>query len=187
MKKLLISLSLLLVPAVAFGAYNDVSLGTSAIISINDSAGNAISLTVTGSADAVESIIVGTSSFTVGLQSGSTLTVASAGRNLLTTDVSSSNYSTTCETSQSTMTLTATAAATATISVTPNACGAAGSSSSSSGSNGAPAAQSGGGGGGSYVAPKTNTATVVNSQTQTTNPRLHWLLESSRPLWDSNP
>ena len=165
----LLAISLSLFPVVAFGAYNDVSLGTSAIVSINDSIGNTINLTVTGSADVVESITVGSTSFTVGLQSGSTLTVAVAGRNLITTSAPSSNYSTTCETSQSTLTLTSTNAQTFSVSVSPNACGAVGSTSSSSGSNGAPVAQSGGGGGGgTYIAPTSAATVIAASQNQAT-------------------
>lgn len=158
-KRIAIYLGMGFLPVVAMAAYNDVSLGTSAIISINDSLGNAVSLTVAGSADTVESISVSSTDFSVTLQSGSTLTIASAGRNLITTGAPSSNYSTTCETSQSTMTLTATAALSTTVSVSPNACGAASSSSSSSGSNGPVAQSGGGGGGGSYIKPTTNTTT----------------------------
>ena len=163
MKKLLICLSILLVPFVAGAAYNDVSLGTSAIISINDSLGTAVPLTVSGSADVVESIVVGATSFTATLQSGSTLQVASAGRNSLSTDVPSSNYSTSCGTDQSTITLTATAQAVATVTVSPNACGS-GTSTTVTGSNG-PVAQSGGGGGGSYIAPTTTTTTTSTTAT----------------------
>jgi len=147
MKKLLISLGILLVPLMAGAAYNDVSLGTSAIISINNSLGTAVSLTVSGSADVVESIVVGSDNFVATLQSGSTLKVASAGRNSILTTVSSANYSTTCETSQSTMTLTATAEIVITVTVSPNACGGAASTSSSNGGGG-PIANFGGGGGG---------------------------------------
>ncbi len=156
----------MLMPVVAMAAYNDVSLGTSAIITINDSLGNAVNLTVAGSADVVESIAVGSTSFSVTLQSGSTLTVASAGRNLITTGATSANYSTTCETSQSTLTLTATAELTTSVSVSPNACGAAGSSSSSSGGGNGPIAQSGGGGGGGGVSSNSIKPNTPSQQSQ---------------------
>ena len=161
MKKLLISLGILLVPLMAGAAYNDVSLGTSAIISINNSLGTAVSLTVSGSADVVESIVVGSDNFVATLQSGSTLKVASAGRNSILTTVSSANYSTTCETSQSTMTLTATAEIVITVTVSPNACGGAASTSSSNGGGG-PIANFGGGGGG--LATPATPATIAQLQ-----------------------
>lgn len=181
MKKLLISLpfslGILLLPFVASAAYNDVSLGTSAIISINNSAGNPVSLTVSGTADVVESLVVGTSSFSVTLQSGSTLTVASASRNLITTDAPDVNEAITCGSSESSVALTATAQVTISVSVSANACGAAaGAASSTGGSNGPPAAQSGGGGGGStYVTPvattpaQTTTTSVTDLQAQITS------------------
>ena len=168
MKKLLISLSLLLLPAVVFGAYNDVSMGTSVVLTINDTAGNAVNLTVTGTADVIESIIVGASSLTFGLQSGSTLSVQSTSRNLITVNAPSANSSISCDDSASSVTLTATAGVTATISVSPNACGAS-TTTGATGSNG-PVAQSGGGGGGggTYVAPKVATI-VAGSETQQAN------------------
>lgn len=148
MKKLLICLSIAMMPVVAFADFDDVTLTTTAVISINDSAGNAVSLNVSGSSAVVESIVVGVSSFSVTLQSGSSITVASAGRNLITTNAPDINESISCGDSESSITLTATAGVTASVSVSPNACGAAASSSSSvTGSNG-PVAQSGGGGGG---------------------------------------
>ncbi|MFA5888949.1 MAG: peptidoglycan-binding domain-containing protein [Candidatus Paceibacterota bacterium] len=176
MKKLLISLGILLVPLVVGAAYNDVSLGTSAIISINDSLGNAISLTVSGSADVVESLVVGSASFTANLQSGSTLKVASAGRNKLLTDAGGTNYTTTCDTSQSTMTLTATAEAAVTVTVSPNACSGATTSSSSS-SNG-PIVSSGGGGGGGYVAPVVTTTPAPTTTSATTVEQLQAMIAS---------
>ena len=154
-----------MLPVVAMAAFNDVSLGTSAIISINDSLGTAVSLTVSGTADVVETIAVGATSFTVTLQSGSTLTVSSAGRNAFTTGAPTSNYSTTCETSKSTITLTATAALTTSVSVSPNACGGVAASSSSSGGNG-PIAQSGGGGGGGGTSSNSVTPSTPSAQSQ---------------------
>ena len=75
MKKLLISGSIaaFLLPVIAFGAYNDVTLTTDTIISINS-----ISLTVSGSSASIESIVVGSSDFTVTLQPGSTIAVTSS-------------------------------------------------------------------------------------------------------------
>lgn len=149
-------------PIITFGAYNDVSLGTSAIVSINDTLGTPVSLNVTGTADVVESIIVGASSVTVGLQSGSTVTFASNGRNLITTTADTVNYSTGCSDTQSTLTLTATAAVTTSVSVSANACGAS-TTTTATGSNGPVAQSGGGGGGGGYIAPTVTTATVATT------------------------
>ena len=157
----LIALTSVFVPILAQAAYNDVSLGTSAIITINNPLGGAVSLTVDGSADVIESIVIGSTSFSVTLQSGSTLTVSSAGRNLITTDAPAANVSISCGDSSSSMTLTATAAVTVSVSVSANACGAAAASSSGSGGSNGPVAQSGGGGGGSYIAPSPTAVPTV--------------------------
>lgn len=172
MKKLLISLpfslGILLLPFVVSAAYNDVSLGTSAIISINNSAGNPVSLTVSGTTDAVESLVVGASSFSVTMQSGSTLTVASASRNLITTDAPDINEAITCGTSESSVALTATAQVTISVSLSANACGSASGSSSSTGGSNGPVASSGGGGGSTYVAPVATTlGESITSSTKT--------------------
>ena len=169
MKKLLISFSLLLLPAMVFGAYNDVSLATSVVLTINDTAGNAVNLTVSGTADVIESIIVGASSLTVGLQSGSTLSVQSTSRNLITVNAPAANSSISCSDSASSVALSATAGVTATVTVSPNACGDT-TTTSVTGSNG-PVIQSGGGGGGGgvYIAPTIATVATVNSQIQQTN------------------
>ena len=172
MKKLLICLSILLVPLVAGAAYDDVSLGTSAIISVNDSLGNPVSLTVSGSADVVESIIVGSTSFIVGLQSGSTLKVVSTGRNLLSTDAPAANSTIACSSTQSSITLTATSGITATVNVSPNACSS-GTSTSSNNGGGGPIANFGGGGGGS-----TTPATPVAPTTQATMAQLQAMIAS---------
>ena len=154
MKKLLIGLSMALLPALTFAAYNDVSLTSTAAISINNSLGNAVTLTVSGATDAVESIVVGDTNFTVVLQSGSTLTVASAGRNLISTDAPDANETITCGTNESSIALTATAQVTISVSVSANACGVAvAAASSTTGGSGGPIAQSGGGGGSTSVTP----------------------------------
>src|SRR3989344_3791255 len=154
MKKLLIGLSMALLPALTFAAYNDVSLTSTAAISINNSLGNAVTLTVSGATDAVESIVVGDTNFTVVLTSGSTLTVASAGRNLISTDAPDANETITCGTNESSIALTATAQVTISVSVSANACGVAvAAASSTTGGSGGPIAQSGGGGGSTSVTP----------------------------------
>ncbi|HEY4505739.1 MAG TPA: peptidoglycan-binding protein [Candidatus Paceibacterota bacterium] len=164
-KKLLISLGVMLVPVMAMAAYNSVSLGTSAVVSISDSLDNTITLNVTGSADVVESITVGSTSFSVTLQPSSVLTVTDSSRHLITVSgVPAANVSISCGSSSSSVTLTSvdTSDLTASVSVSPNACGSSSSSSSSTGSNG-PVAQSGGGGGGSYVTPSTPSTPAAGS------------------------
>ncbi len=158
-------MGIMLMPAIAFGAYDSVTLTTSAIISINNSAGDAVSLTVSGDSSVIETISVGASSFSVTLQSGSSITVASAGRNLITTNAPDINETISCGTSQSSITLTATSEVTASVSVSPNACGSSSGSSSSSGGNG-PVVSSGGGGGGTYIAPVITTGANTTSELQ---------------------
>ena len=180
-KKLVIYLSLAFLPVLTFAAYDTVSLTTSAIISINNSLGNAVSLTVSGSADVVESITVGASSFTVVLQSGSALTVTSAGRNLISTDAPDANETVTCGDTSSSVALSATAEVTVTVNVSANACGAeVATASSSSNSNGGPVAQSGGGGGSTYItpAPVVPTSPSSNSEMQTRIAELLALVQS---------
>ena len=60
MKKLLVSgaIASLLLPALAFAAYNDVSLDNTVVLTVNS-----ITLNVSGSAAAIESIVVNPTNF----------------------------------------------------------------------------------------------------------------------------
>jgi len=111
---LLISLSFLLAPVFVFAASDDVTLTTDVVINV---AG--INFTISGSSATLASIVVNSGSFTVGLESGSSITVASADRRTFTLSPGAGAFtqSTACTASQSTLTLSGTG--TVTIEVTP--------------------------------------------------------------------
>ncbi len=83
MKKLLTLASIagLFLPSLTFAAYNDVSLTTDAVLSVNS-----ITLNVSGSAATIESIEVGSTDFIITLQSGSSFEVTAPNLNKLTTN-----------------------------------------------------------------------------------------------------
>ena len=83
MKKLLISSSIatLLLPSLAFAAFDSVRLNTSTSLSVNS-----ITLNVSGSEAVIESIAVGGTTFTVTLQAGSTFEVSAPGLESMTTN-----------------------------------------------------------------------------------------------------
>jgi hypothetical protein len=74
MKKLLVlgSVVALAIPALAFAAYNDVTLTTDAVVSVGG-----YTLDVSGSSATIQSITVNTGSFSVTLASGSSFSVSS--------------------------------------------------------------------------------------------------------------
>ena len=100
MKKLLLSGSIvaLLLPALAFAAYNDVSLTTDTVLSVNG-----ITLNVSGSTATIESIVVGATNFTVTLQgnAASTFQVTAPNLNMLATNQQSGISTDTCNGTQS--------------------------------------------------------------------------------------
>lgn len=110
----------------AFAAFNDVTVTTSASLSVGG-----IQVSVTGTSATVESISVSSGSFTVGMQSGSSITITVPGGNQpsATTD---SDVTQTCTTSS--LTLTATGAASIVVTPTGGTCTV--TSSTSGGSNG---------------------------------------------------
>lgn len=155
-------------PLLASATYNDVSLGTSAIIS----AGGA-SLTITGSADVIESIVVDTNSFNVTLQTNSILSINSADSyNLSYTSSPAATFSTTCSSSGNSMvfsgsigqvvvTITPDSGTTCTIPSTTT-------TTTSLGNGPAGGGGGGGGGGGSYV-PIVATVPAQTTTSQTTS------------------
>ncbi|MEK7129158.1 MAG: peptidoglycan-binding protein [Patescibacteria group bacterium] len=170
MKKLLISgsIAVFLLPVIAFGAYNDVTLTTDTIISINS-----ISLTVSGSSASIESIVVGSSDFTVTLQPGSTIAVTSSvSSTLLSANAGAPIKSITCG-STPTLTLTSTAlsdiavivAASSGTCVTASATVAASSGGSSGGSGGIVGGGSGGMTSATPATPATPTVTPATPAT----------------------
>lgn len=137
MKKLLLSGSItaLLLPGLAFAAYNDVSLITGTVLSVNG-----INVNVSGSEATIESIEVGDTSFAVTLASGSSFYVSAPGLNVLSADTNVGLTATLCDGSSSALSYTATGALTVTITPSTTLCASAGggsspSSSSSSSSN----------------------------------------------------
>src|SRR3989338_10959871 len=93
MKKLLLSGSIvaLLLPAFAFAAYGDVSLATSTVFTVNS-----ITLNVTGSTAAVESVVAGATTLVVTLQPGSSFQVTAPGLNKLLSNAGAGQNVDTC-------------------------------------------------------------------------------------------
>ncbi|MDO8521380.1 MAG: peptidoglycan-binding protein [bacterium] len=133
-KYLLLSAILLATPFFAFGAYDDVSLTTDAVISVGGE-----NYTVYGSTALLQSITVDTSSFGVTMAAGSTLTVYSSTNRTFTASSDPAVTTTpSCVGAYSTLTLTATGVAT--ITVTPSGfCSYGGGGSSDGGGSPAPA------------------------------------------------
>ncbi|OHA91517.1 MAG: hypothetical protein A2758_00140 [Candidatus Zambryskibacteria bacterium RIFCSPHIGHO2_01_FULL_49_18] len=170
MKKLLIPALVLgsFLPAMAFAAYNDVSLTTNARIS-----SNSITLDVSGTDAAVESLAVGSGTFTAVLQSGSNLKVSPSSNTQMVYDVTYTgsnapqvDYVCTAATS----TLTVTASSQTTLVVTPLSTACSGPGESTSGSTGSSGSSSGGGGGGggTTVAVAPNPVPVAAQATYST-------------------
>lgn len=163
MKKLLTSSIIggLLLPSLAFAAYNDATITSSADIVIDG-----VTLDLVGDSNVIETITVNEASFSFTLQNGSTLKVSAANfRQLESNAAAAYRPSRVCEANESSITHTSTSDTAATITVTlgskicPDASGGSGGGSSS------------GGGGGSVqtlVAPVAVTAnpTIVQLQAQ---------------------
>ena len=135
-----IAVALLLAPSLALAAYNDVTMTTSTVLSVNG-----ITLNVSGSSAAIESITVNATNFSVTLLSGSTFQVTAPNLNRLSADTNTGNTTFTCSASESiikyapssTVTVTITPSTTLCSADTSNSSG--GSTSSSSASSAAAA------------------------------------------------
>lgn len=153
-----VAAALLLLPALALAAYNDVTLTTSAIISVDST-----SLNVSGSSATIQSITVGAASFDVTLLPGSSVTFSAASKKILVPNVSYSNYVVAgCSSTGSTLALTANpseSSATINVHISAALCDAAPESSST--------AVSGAGGGpvGSYGSVNTSTTAAATTAT----------------------
>jgi len=132
MKKLLLSGSIvsLLLPGLAFAAYNDVSLTTDAVLSVNG-----ITINVSGSDATIESIAVGATTFTVTLADGSSFYVVAPSLNELSADTETGMTATYCDSSSSALAYTATGALTVVITPSATLCASAGGGSSPSSSS----------------------------------------------------
>ena len=166
MKKIKVFLALagiLLVPSLGYTAYNDVSLDSNVVLSING-----MDLDIVGSTDTNSTIAVHDTYFTVTLASGSVISVRSSNKYTLANDAASAYVTeSVCTESESRLRLAYTGDSTVNITVTPSSstCSISGSS---SGSGGGGIVSSGGGGGGgssSATAPTITPTVVANSQT----------------------
>lgn len=146
MKKILALLLMgFLLPSLAFAAYNDVSLSTATVISVNG-----ITINVGGPSVVLESIEAGATTFTLTVKSGSFFTASTVDRKSMTVSSNPSiTVSTNCTAVESSITVTATTDSVVTVtpgsSTCPTATASVGGGPISSGGGG------GGGGGGSSV------------------------------------
>lgn len=133
MKKILAVASTvaLLAPSLAFAAYNDVTLTTDTVLSVNG-----ITLNVSGSSAEIESITVNSTNFSVTLQSGSAFQVTAPNLNRLSADTNTGNTIFTCNSSQSLIKYAPASAVTVTITPSSTLCSSDNSSSSSTGGGG---------------------------------------------------
>lgn len=157
MKKLLLlgSTVSLLLPGFAFAAYNDVSLTTNAVLSVNG-----ITLNVSGSTATIESIVVDNTNFTVTLQgnAASTFQVTAPNLNVLATNQQNGISVDACNSGQSKLGYTASSSEVIAI-ITPSATLCATAAADTSGGTGS--GGGGGGGGGGTPAPQASPVAVV--------------------------
>src|SRR5882724_6060815 len=105
-----------LTPSLAFAGAGDVTLTTSAVISVQS-----LSINISGSSASIQSMVVGASSFDVVLLATSTITIASADRRNFDISPTSGGFTKTltCDSSNSKVTLTGGTNGTRTITITP--------------------------------------------------------------------
>src|SRR3989338_4283207 len=153
----------LFVPALAFAAYNDVTLTTDVLLSVNS-----VSVNVSGSSATVETIAVGATSFTATLQSGSTMTISAP--NLSVSTEPAVGITKSCSGGVLTVTIPASGATTVTAGPSSTACDSTTTSSSSNGGGPVGLVGSGGGGGSSptIVIEAPNAVTPPSSGLSTT-------------------
>jgi len=143
MKKLLTRTGILIalsLPAVAFAAYNDVTLTTDVVLSVNS-----VSVNVSGSSATMETIAVGATSFTATMQSASAMTLSAPDLSV-STEPATGGITASCSSGVKTVTIPAVSGA-VTVTVTPSST-ACNTTTTSTSSGGGPIASSGGGGGG---------------------------------------
>jgi len=146
----------LLAPVFAFAAYNDVALTTDTVFSVNG-----ITVNVSGTSAAVESIVVNSTDFTVTLASGSSIEMTAPNRNVFIVNTTTDRVTSVCTSSQSKIGYLATGALTLT--VTPSDTSLCASASGSIGVS----SSSGGGGGSSTVTTATTATTTATTTTAT--------------------
>ncbi len=155
-------ISALVIPGFALAAYDDVTLTTDVVLSINS-----ITLNVSGSSAAIETITAGSTSFSVTMQTGSVIQVTSPARATLSSDSGETFVITNeCNSGESILKLSATGPATITITPSSTVCSGSATNSSSGG---------GGGGGGAIISvdkPTGPFSVSVNSDAAVTKSRL---------------
>ena len=152
--------ALLLVPVFAFAAYDDATLTTDTVLSVNS-----ITVNISGSSALVESITVGSTSFTFTLLASSTVQVTAPNRNQLLSDNAAGRTSITCNSASSVLDYDGVSGQTITVTVEPQStlCGATGTAGS-----GSSVGSSGGGGGSLNTTPVTVPTTPVPAETTRT-------------------
>jgi Putative peptidoglycan binding domain len=136
----LVAIVVLSLPALAFAAFNDVTLTTDANILVGG-----YTLNVSGSSATIQSMVVNSGSFSVTLASGSSLTVSSPTLQQLSSDITSDVTSNVCTGSASSISLAYSGGGAVSNVITPSATVCSGSGGAS------PPAQSAQGGGGLIV------------------------------------
>ena len=146
----------MLLPALAFAAYNDVSLDNTVVLTVNS-----ITLNVSGSAAAIESIVVNPTNFVVTIKNGSSFQVTAPGRESLSASTGYGQSVSTCNGTESVLGYNLSGTTdTVTVTVVPSTtlCADAAEVGSSSKSDGS------GGGGGGGTTPKPVVAQVMAVQ-----------------------
>src|SRR3989344_257497 len=139
----------LFAPALAFAAYNDVTLTTDVVLSVNS-----VSINVSGSSATMETIAVGATSFTATLQAASAMTI-SAPNLSVTTEPAIGGITAVCSSGVKTITIPAVSGSN-TVTVVPSSTACTNDTSSTSSGGGGPVGlvgSGGGGGGGGGSAP----------------------------------
>jgi peptidoglycan hydrolase-like protein with peptidoglycan-binding domain len=167
-------LSLLLFRGLSYAAFDNVTLTTDTVITVNS-----LNLNVSGSSAELDTIVVDSTTFTVTLQPGSSITVTSSDKADFTANVGSVIGTETCGSSESTLTLTSTALSNIEAIVTPTTSVSCTksfttTSTSSGGGGSAPGTitfpGSGGGGGGSSSVTTTTPTPTTPATTPATTP-----------------
>ena len=142
----------LFAPALAFAAYNDVSLTTDTVLSVNG-----ITLNVSGSSAAVASITVDSGNFNVTLSPSSTFEVTAPNLNQLSGSTNTGLAKDICTATQSVLGYAPTSGDTYTVTISPSAtlCSSGGGGGSAPATPATPATPSGGGGGAAPATPAT--------------------------------
>lgn len=160
MKKLLsriVAVGIMCAPGIALAAYNDVTLTSSAVLSVGGA-----TVSVSGDSNAVETIVVSASTFDITTQSGSTLTVTAPDL-AVTAMTASQSTSNSCSGGVKTLTVNASSASTITIRPSATACTTASTASSGGGGTVSGLISGGGGGGGASTPASTPVTTPAST------------------------